>query len=126
MTALRLTLATAALLAILAACAGGGAAASLTAPPDAAATITARDNRFDPATVEIPAGASFRLFFRNLDGAPHNVAVFTDQTAATSIYVGETVTNAATTYDVPAIAPGTYFFRCNVHPDMTGSLVATG
>jgi len=26
------------------------------------------------------------------------------------------------TYDVPALAPGSYFFRCDVHPDMAGEL----
>jgi plastocyanin len=27
------------------------------------------------------------------------------------------------TYGVPALAPGTYFFRCDVHPAMSGELV---
>ena len=72
----------------------------------------------------MPAGAAFELFFKNLDGAPHNVAIFTDSTASKSLYVGETISDAAMTYDVPALEPGTYFFRCDVHPDMTGSIVA--
>jgi plastocyanin len=110
--------------AVLAACSGGGAAASVTPPPDAVVTITAKDNQFDQAAVDVPAAADFGLFFKNLDGVPHNVAVFTDSSAAKSIFVGQTITDAATTYDVPALEPGTYFFRCDVHPDMTGSLVA--
>lgn len=126
MNSLRTVLLGAALVAVLAACTGGGAAASATPPPDAAVTIAAKDNKFDQASVDVPAAAAFRMFFKNLDGVPHNVAVFTDSSAATSIYVGETITDAATTYDVPALQPGTYFFRCDVHPDMTGSLVAEG
>jgi plastocyanin len=27
-------------------------------------------------------------------------------------------------YDVPALDPGTYFFRCDVHPQMNGTLEA--
>jgi plastocyanin len=64
------------------------------------------------------------MFFRNLDGAPHNVAIYTDSSLAKSLFVGETITDATKLYTVPALEPGTYFFRCDLHPAMTGSLVA--
>jgi plastocyanin len=107
--------------ALVAAC-GGGAAASITPPPDAAATITARNVAFDPGAVHLPAGQASRLFFRNLDGAPHNVAVYSDSSAAQSLFVGATITNSATVYEVPALPAGHYFLRCDVHPSMTGSV----
>jgi hypothetical protein len=28
------------------------------------------------------------------------------------------------TYDVPALEAGSWFFRCDVHPDMKGTFVA--
>lgn len=109
-------------LAIVAACGGGGAAASITPPPDAVATITARNVAFEPGAVTLPAGKASRLFFKNLDGAPHNVAVYADSSAAKSLFVGATITNSATVYEVPALPAGHYFLRCDVHPSMTGSV----
>src|SRR5919197_712476 len=29
-------------------------------------------------------------------------------------------------YDVPGLEPGTYFFRCDLHPDMKGTVIVTG
>jgi plastocyanin len=123
MNTIRTVLAGAALIAALAACSGGGAAASVSPPPGVDLTITAKDSKFDQASVAAPAGAGFQLFFRNLDGLPHNVAIFADASASESLFVGETITNAALLYEVPALQPGEYFFRCDLHPDMKGTVV---
>src|SRR6187397_842997 len=113
------------LILLMAGCSGGGgAAASVTPPPDAAASIEANNLKFSTAELAVPAGAAFKLFFKNLEGAPHNVAIYGDSTASAKIFVGETITNAAITYDVPAISAGEYFFRCDVHTDMHGTLRA--
>jgi plastocyanin len=112
------------LVAVVVAACGGGAAVSATAPPGAGVTVDAKDKAFSTTTLTVPAGTPFQLFFRNLDGQPHNVAFYTDRSASSPVFVGDTITNAATTYDVPALAAGTYFFRCDVHPDMSGTAVA--
>jgi plastocyanin len=104
------------------ACSAGGAAASVTPPPDAALSIDANNLKFSTADLAVPANAPFKLFFRNLEGVPHNVAIYRDASASEKVFVGETVTNAAVTYDVPAIPAGEYFFRCDVHPDMKGTV----
>ena len=111
-------------LTIVACSGGGGAAASVTPPPDAAASIEANNLKFSTAELSVPAGAPFKLFFKNLEDAPHNVAIYGDSTASQKIFVGETMTNAAVTYEVPAIPAGEYFFRCDVHTDMKGTLRA--
>ena len=112
--------------AVLAACSGGGAAASVTSPPGASASIDAKDVKFSSAQLTVPAGKPFQLFFRNLEGIPHNVAIYRNSSASEKIFVGATITNAAVTYDVPAIAAGSYYFRCDVHPQMARTLVAGG
>lgn len=111
---------------VFAACSGGGAAASVSPPPDADVSIDAKDHKFSPTDLSIPAGEPFQLFFRNLDGARHNVAIYPADSASQSIFVGETVTDAAVTYEVPAIEAGAYFFRCDVHPEMVGTIRAGG
>jgi plastocyanin len=109
---------------VVAGCAGSGAAAPASAPAEADLTVVAKDMAFDTDRISVPAGRPFELFFQNLDGAPHNIAVYTDASAATPIYVGETITNATALYEVPAIESGESFFRCDVHPDMAGILIA--
>jgi plastocyanin len=113
-----------ALAAVTAGCSGGGAASSATPPPDVEASIDAKDSRFTSAQLTVPGGVEFQLFFRNLDGIPHNVAIYRDPTAVEKLFVGETITNATVTYVVPAMPAGAYFFRCDLHPDMSGTVQA--
>lgn len=56
---------------------------------------------------------------------PHNVAIYTDANAVSSLFVGELVSGPATiTYKVPALKSGTYYFRCDIHPGvMYGTFV---
>ena len=94
-------------------------------PADPSApSITAQNLSFGQAEVAVPAGAPFQLTFTNQDSAPHNVAIYTDSSASQAVYQGEIFSSGTRVYDIPALAPGTYFFRCDVHPDMKGSITA--
>lgn len=126
MTALRTALVGGLVAVVLAACSGGGSAASVTPPPEADLVVESADMAFDTDTITLTAGEPTTLFYRNLDGAPHNIAIYTDDSASEELFVGETITDDAVTYEIPALEPGTYFFRCDVHPDMTGTVVVEG
>jgi plastocyanin len=116
-------LAIAALVLSVVACSGGGGAASVSPPADADGSITAQGTKFLQADLKLPADKATKLFFQNLDGQPHNVAIYTDSSASQKLFVGDVITNTATTYQVPAIPAGSYFFRCDVHPtEMTGTV----
>ena len=83
--------------------------------------------RQEPITV--PAGSAVTVNFNNMDsGVPHNFAVYTDATASTAIFTGAVVTGPTTTtytFTAPS-TPGTYFFRCDLHPTlMTGQFIVT-
>lgn len=128
---LTLTLGLLSLAVLLAACSGASANPGTASPAPSnvptgdVVTVTAKDMQFTDAEVTVPAGVAFDLVFDNQEGAPHNVAIYTDSSASTKISVGEIFSGAAQkTQAVPALDPGTYFFRCDVHPDMTGTIVA--
>ncbi|HXF56133.1 MAG TPA: cupredoxin domain-containing protein [Actinomycetota bacterium] len=89
---------------------------------------------FDTKCLAVEAGQPFTVTFRNDDaGVPHNWALYESQDAAQANQpsiggapsAAETITGPAeTTYEVEALEPGQYFYRCDVHPvTMTGTLV---
>ena len=94
------------------------------APAGDAITISAKDLKFSTAELVVPADEAFTLRFDNQEAPPHNVAIYTDESASQSIYVGEIFSSGSRDYAVPAMAAGSYFFRCDVHPDMKGTVVA--
>jgi plastocyanin len=93
--------------------------------PEGGAVITASGLKFDRGRLDVPAGRAFPLLFENRELAPHNVAIYRDG-VADPLFAGETFSGPASrTYVVPPLAAGTYRFRCDVHPEMSGSVVAT-
>jgi plastocyanin len=54
------------------------------------------------------------------------VAIYTDASLSEEVFVGEVITEGSILYAVPALEAGEYFFRCDVHPEMTGTLVVEG
>jgi len=87
---------------------------------------TAGQLTFGSTTLQAPANTTFDLVFDNqAPGVAHNVAIYTNSSASTVLFRGAIVTGVKTvTYHVPALKPGTYFFRCDVHPtQMTGTFV---
>jgi len=92
-----------------------------------AITLTAQNMKFDKSTITVPAGSAVTITFTNNDsGVPHNFALYTDASAATAIFRGTIVNGPGTTkytFTAPS-TPGTYFFRCDVHPtQMTGQFI---
>jgi plastocyanin len=113
--ALRLLLPALAVL-VLAACSGGGdGAAAADATPVKTSEVVAKNTRFNPAAIEIPAGTTVTWRFQ--DGAvPHDVK-------------GdgfESKTQSSGTYRHRFDAPGTYAYRCTLHSGMKGRVVVTG
>ena len=109
------------------------AAASAPASASAAASgaaggtvleIAAQNIAFDTATLSAPANQAFQIHFTNKDqGTPHNVAIHQGSPTGQEVFKGEIFPGPGErTYNVPALAPGTYGFACSVHPNMTGTL----
>lgn len=105
-----------------------GSPAPAEEPAAGALTVVARDIAFDTDLIELPADAEVTITFDNQDEAiPHNVAIYTDETAAEPIFVGEIFPGVARIdYTFRSPGPGTYFFRCDVHPTIMTGMVTVG
>ncbi|CAN5170343.1 hypothetical protein BH24CHL7_BH24CHL7_07490 [soil metagenome] len=81
---------------------------------------------FNTSTLIVPAGRDFELVFNNNNGGvPHNVEIAQTSARDNVLFEGEIITGVATaTYQVPALAEGSYYFLCTVHPNMNGSVQA--
>ena len=90
----------------------------------ATAQISAQGLQFDTSSLMFPAATAVTLTFDNQAAAiPHNVAIYSDSAYTTSVFTGDIVTGPAkATYDIPALDAGTYYFRCDVHPTMIGTV----
>ena len=100
---------------VLAACMPAGGSDPADAAPVKTGEVVAKDNRFDPVAVEVPAGTTVTWRFE--DGSvPHNVKGdgFESRTQSSGSYRHR--------FD----APGTYAYRCTLHSGMKGRVVVTG
>jgi hypothetical protein len=103
----------------------GGVDLSIQAPPGAAGT------GFSTSCLAEKPETPFSVAFDNGDTAPHNFAIYTDQSANKLLGGAPSATDivapaASTTYQIDGLPTGTYFFRCDVHPTtMTGTFVVT-
>ncbi len=94
------------------------------APADPGAVhVQARGMDFATKQVEATAGKAFTIAFDNTAGAaPHNVDIL--DASGRPVFQGAIADpGKSLTYSVPALAPGTYAFRCDLHPDMKGAIV---
>lgn len=112
---------------LVAACGGGGLGYD-TAPASldpASPHVLANDIAFDTRSLDVPANAAFILVFENQENVGHNVSIYSDAGFQTRLFEGAVFNGPATRwYPVPALAPGTYHFRCDVHPNMAGEIRA--
>jgi plastocyanin len=116
---------------VLAACGGGdsdggtsgGATVAVT---DGVVEISADDLEFNAGTITATAGEPFTVVFTNLESQPHNVAVYTTE-GGDEIAIGDVINEGETSeLQVEGLTAGTYYFRCDVHPEMEGTIVIEG
>ncbi len=95
------------------------------------APVGAAGSGFDTNCLAVVPSTAFSVAFDNQDsaGTPHNWALYQDPAYA-KLVGGATAPSdvvtapGSTTYQVNALAAGTYYFRCDVHPTtMVGELI---
>jgi plastocyanin len=121
----RLVLALGALCAVLAVAACGTAAPTPppTYPPGAI-VVTADDLTFDTSELVLPADRAFDLVVVNKESDQHNIAIRTQRGFdGDLIFRHDPISARTVVLRVEAIAAGTYFFICEIHPVMTGTVI---
>jgi plastocyanin len=92
-------------------------------PPTAAVELIAQQLSFDASQLSLLAGQQVEVRLRNLDDADHNFSVYRDAGFGDSVFNGDVATAGGTqTYTFPSPAPGRYWFRCDLHPAMSGEV----
>ena len=74
------------------------------------------DFAFQPASIEVPAGST--VTWTNTGAAPHTVTADDGAFDSGQLKPGATFSQTFTT-------PGTYTYHCEIHPQMTGTVVVT-
>ena len=108
----------------LSACGGGGGGTTTTCSASGTTlNVVAQNFSFDKSCYAVSAGQPFTVHFDNKDSVPHNFAIYTDSTASKPLSQPPTITSTTTSYQVSALSPGTYYFRCDTHTSMNGTFI---
>ena len=89
------------------------------------ATVTASGIAFDTSTIDLPADQPSTIHFVNEDNATqHNIAIYPSaDDLANPLFRGDLLTGPGETdYAVDPLEAGEYYFQCDVHPTMNGTV----
>jgi plastocyanin len=104
---------------------GGGGGGGGQGGGGATATVTASGIAFDTSTIDLPANKASTIHFVNQDaGTQHNIAIFPSADDLTNpLFRGEVITGVAETdYAIDPLKAGQYYFHCDIHPTMSGTV----
>ena len=103
---------------VLAGCGGddGGGGGTDAAPVTGITQIAAKDNKFTPPAIQVPAGTEVTWTFKDRF-VPHDIK-------ADGFSSGEPQRSGTFTHTFDQ--PGTYSYRCTIHDGMTGRVIVTG
>ena len=89
-------------------------------------TIRTKNVAFDTQTITVPAEQPAQIRVENEDaGIFHNIAVYRDAQASDLVARGKLFDGPRTRdYHFAAFPAGTYYFQCDLHPAMSGTLIA--
>jgi plastocyanin len=86
--------------------------------------VVAKNTAFDVDRIELPADEPSMITLDNEDPAAHNLSIYEDESASGEpLFTFEPFAGPATkTFDVDPIPEGEYYFHCDVHPVMSGTV----
>jgi plastocyanin len=106
------------------------ASASVPTTPVTAVTLIAKNISWDASQLLFKANSAVTVTVDNQDaGVPHNFAIWSDPNRLQNeIYTPKKdVTGPAKAdYVIPPLKAGTYYFECDIHKNMNGTLKVSG
>jgi plastocyanin len=115
----------AAILAIMlvAACSGGAPTPPPSFPPGSI-VLTVQNLKFDTDELFLPADVTFSLVLVNKDADKHNIAIRTERGFdGELVFRHDPISASTVVLQAGPIPTGTYFFICELHPTMTGTVI---
>jgi cytochrome c oxidase subunit 2 len=95
-------------------------------PSGPSLTLVAQQISWDTNCLALVAGKPAQITITNKDeGIPHNFAIWDSPKTKHQLYITPDITGPVTsTFTIPALRPGRYYFQCNIHgPAMGGVLI---
>lgn len=103
----------------------GGAPSPTPTIPTGAIVVHTKDRAFDTKELQVHAGVEFPLVFVNEDGDLHNIAIRTQSgSGGDLLFRFDPVSTKTVVLSVGSIPKGNWFFLCEIHPDMWGTVLA--
>ncbi len=88
-------------------------------------TVSAQNVQFDTDSIKLTAGEETTLTFVNDDSSStqHNIAIYENEKAEDNLFEGQIIPGGQEVeYQIPAQKKGEYYFQCDVHPSMNGTV----
>jgi plastocyanin len=103
----------------------GGPSSGGPPPTGIVLKIVAKDLAYNPRSLSAPPNTTVTVALDVQDpGIQHNFSLYKDNKYESAIAKGDIVTGPIVkNYTINTPAPGTYYFRCDVHPEMSGSFI---
>jgi plastocyanin len=107
---------------------GGGTETSAPKEPGAPSSdlaITAVELEWDTDALVASANAPLNVTVENEDATVHNFSVYEDESLAKELFIGADVApNESIEEKLDPLKEGEYYFQCDYHPSMNGTLTA--
>lgn len=102
---------------------GSGQEAAGEAAGGGGSTVTSANVAFNTDEITLKAGEEASIKYVNEDTVQHNIAIYEDDSAEQEIFVGDIIPGGQEiTYTFEAPKKGEYYFQCDVHPTMNGTV----
>jgi hypothetical protein len=90
--------------------------------PDGPLVVVAQSLAVDTTEIPLPPEAEVTIVLENRDPVPHNLSIYTEPGGETIFQESPQPGPTTVEYAFTSPPPGQYYFQCDVHPQMSGTV----